>query len=77
MADVEQELRCLDESDECSGPVELRLRASDWKSFPRCDFHWEQREEQRMNSMEQYADSDVVPDWFDESYAGERWDDDY
>ena len=53
------------------------MRPADWKSFPRCDFHQDQREQDRENSMERYADCDVAPSWFDPAYAGERWDDDY
>lgn len=43
----------------------------------RCDYHVQKRIESYENSMERYADSSVPPDWFDESYAGERWSDDY
>lgn len=71
-----REITCLNEGPDCEGPVEFHLRPSDWKSFPRCEFHQAQREEQRENSMEKYADSDIAPDWFDPSYAGERWEDD-
>jgi hypothetical protein len=39
----------------------------------RCDYHIEKRIESYENSMERYADSDVAPDWFDSSYAGESW----
>lgn len=72
-----EELVCLNQSEDCAGPVKLYLRPSDWTSWPRCEFHQDKREQQRENSMERYADSDVEPDWFDPSYAGERWDDDY
>ena len=68
---------CLNYGDDCRGPVRFHMRPSDWKSFARCDHHQAQREQDRENSMERYADSDVAPGWFDPSYAGERWDDDY
>lgn len=42
----------------------------------RCGHHIDKRIESYENSMERYANSDVVPDWFDPNYAGERWDDD-
>ena len=70
---------CLEygsDGEDCGGPVELHLRPSDWKSFPRCERHQAARERSRRNSMERYADSDVPPSWFDPSYAGERWEDD-
>jgi len=35
------------------------------------------RLERYENSIERYADSDVAPSWFDPSYAGERWNEDY
>lgn len=68
---------CLEFGDDCRGPVEYHLRPSDWKSFPRCDYHQERRLERRENSLEKYADSDVAPDWFDPADAGERWFEDY
>lgn len=68
-------LRCLQENEDCRGPVEMYMR-SDMKSFPRCEYHQAKREEARENSLERYADSDVPPSWFDPSYAGEHWEDD-
>ena len=70
---------CLEgHTGECRGDVEYHSvdpgRAG---SFPRCEHHWTQRLEQRENSIERYENSDVPPDWFDPSYAGERWSDDY
>lgn len=47
-----------------AGPVE---------GVPRCDKHWEIRLDSYENSLERFADSDVEPDWFDPSYAGETW----
>lgn len=29
------------------------------------------------DAMERWWESDVPPAWFDPTYAGERWDDDY
>ncbi len=46
-------------------------------AFPRCERHWGDRLDSRENSLERYENSDVAPDWFDPTYAGERWDDDY
>jgi hypothetical protein len=33
--------------------------------------------DRRENSIERWADSDVPPPWFDPTFAGERWEDDY
>jgi hypothetical protein len=73
MTDI-QDLRCLNKNDECQGPVELRYDGRpDMKSFPRCDFHWAKRLEQREGSMEQYAYSDVPPPGWHPEDAGEVW----
>jgi hypothetical protein len=68
-------MECLNSGDPtgCSGPVEMHQRR-DGASFPRCAKHQERREDQRLNSMEAYADSDCIPEWFDPGYAGESWD---
>lgn len=66
---------CLERGDDCSGPVEYHLTGRATKAWPRCAFHQERRSERYENSMERYADTDVVPDWFDSSYAGESWGD--
>jgi hypothetical protein len=69
--------RCLNHNEDCSGPVDLWWSGgSHGRSWPRCTYHGEQRQESYENSMERYADSDVIPDWFDPAYAGERWFDD-
>lgn len=67
---------CLDHSDECKGPVELWTTGTSMRAWPRCTFHRDKRWDSYENSMERYADSDVVPDWFDPSIAGERWEED-
>lgn len=73
----EEPLECLEASDECRGPVEYHCVGHSLRAWPRCDFHFEQRLDRYENSLERYADSDCVPEWFDPSYAGERWSDDY
>jgi hypothetical protein len=75
----EETLMCLDHwRSACQGAVELReaLSASGTR-FPRCDGHWDKRlqEQQRLNR--DYPDSPTPPAWFDPTYAGERWDEDY
>lgn len=73
-------IECLDDRGEgtCRGPVEYHSvdpgRAS---AVPRCDHHWGERLRRRENSIEAYENSDVAPGWFDPTYAGERWDEDY
>jgi hypothetical protein len=78
MDNNEIELKCLEDYGEgtCEGQVQMRLRSSDWKSFPRCDKHWAKRvqTEQKINSR--YGGS-CAPRDFDPGYAGERWEDDY
>jgi hypothetical protein len=67
---------CLEYGSDCLGEVELHAVGSSLKAWPRCDFHAARRQDRYERSIERYGDSDGVPDWFDASYAGERWDDD-
>jgi hypothetical protein len=72
-----EELICLDESPECAGAVEWTTTPDrdDFKHFPRCTFH----HKKRLDAAERNRGwrSDVPPAWFDPTYAGERWDEDY
>lgn len=63
---------------ECAGAVELRdaLSASGIP-YKRCDKHWEARIRKQHELELAYPDSPMAPEWFDPTYAGERWDDDY
>jgi hypothetical protein len=65
-----------DRPGECRGEVEYRLSPdrADFKAFPRCEAHWEKRLKSAERTLELL--SDTRPDWFDESYAGERWEED-
>ena len=77
--DDDQEKRCLDDRDDntCRGPVEFHT-LDGLKSWPRCTSHFEQRlRRYEQDSLEKYAHSDLAPSWFDPTYAGERWNDDY
>ena len=69
-------LRCLDGPENCSGAVELRFTPDrdDFRSFPRCEAHFERRLAQAERNREYM--SDVAPSWFDPTYAGERWSED-
>lgn len=69
-------LECLtDPSGEtCEGPVRYHsIDPGRAKAWPRCDKHWGERLDSLETSMERYANSDVVPGWFDPGYAGESW----
>lgn len=69
------ELECLNSNyDNCGGEVSYRA-VPGGTVWPRCEVHFEQRMDRYENSMERYANSDVLPAWFDPSYAGESWDD--
>jgi hypothetical protein len=69
------ELECLDGPEGCEGEVELRWSPDNLaKPWPRCDAHFARRLEQAEHNLELM--SPAPPDWFDESYAGERWDED-
>jgi hypothetical protein len=62
----------------CEGPVELRMPLTDTGiPYPRCEKHWAERLEQEQRLRQDYPDSPHPPSWFDPSYAGETWDDDY
>jgi hypothetical protein len=79
MSMIEEAPRCLEDHGEgtCQGEVDYHWNGDpSGKAWPRCAKHQEAREERRENSMELYANSDVIPDWFDPSYAGERWEED-
>jgi hypothetical protein len=77
MAAVEEELSCLEQSEECEGPVTMQPAPPHGdRSFPRCQFHADRRWERFENSIESEALSATPPAWFDPSYAGERWDED-
>lgn len=66
---------CLEASDDCAGPVAYHTVGQSDRAWPRCDYHIERRWQRYEGSIERYADSDVAPDWFDPTYAGETWSD--
>jgi hypothetical protein len=69
-------LRCLQEGDDCRGPVDYHITPDrdDFKAFPRCEHHFQLRLESAQRNREYL--SPVPPKWFDPTYAGERWDED-
>lgn len=70
---------CLEyKPDECQGEVQMRDALSEsGMPYVRCDFHWRKRIELQHELEQKYPDSPIPPPWFDPTYAGERWDDDY
>ena len=71
-----EDLSCLDGPADCAGPVEWRTTPDreDFKSFPRCEFHFARRLDAASANLEQL--SPCPPAWFDPSLVGERWDED-
>lgn len=71
--------QCLDgHKGGCSDGVELYPSlAGTGTMIPRCEYHQDKHEEQHNDHLKVYPDSPVAPSWFDESYAGEHWDEDY
>lgn len=74
---MSKEPRCLQEGPDCRGKVEYHLNPDrdDFKTFPRCEYHQQLRLDQAERNLELL--SNVPPSWFDPSYAGERWNEDY
>jgi hypothetical protein len=69
-------LRCLEHGEDCKGPVEMRVTPdrTDGRAFARCEAHFEARLASAERNSELLSPS--RPAWFDESYAGERWEED-
>lgn len=60
----------------CAGVVDY-CYAPSGSTIPRCQGHNDQRWNEYENdktSVARYANSDLVPDWFDPSAIGESWD---
>lgn len=75
-----EDLECLDSrAGGCTGATEFRVPLSGTgESFPRCDGHWADRLKRQEEIVRRYAPfSDVAPDDFDPTYAGEQWDEEY
>lgn len=66
---------CLEYGPDCAGPVAYRHPGVGQRSWPRCAHHGDARVA-RVSELERWADASpgIRPDWFDESAAGERWD---
>ena len=68
-------LTCLEQGADCRGPVEHRMLPDNPRAFPRCEHHFELRLAKSEANLELMSATPAP--WFDESYAGERWDEDY
>ncbi|AEK07141.1 hypothetical protein JOEDIRT_122 [Mycobacterium phage JoeDirt] len=72
---------CLEGPEGCAGDVFMyEALSGSGERYPRCERHyaeyyarvWPKMEETRKR----YPDTDTPPDWFDPTYAGERWNED-
>lgn len=68
-------LECLDGPAGCSGKVEWHSVSGYGNAFPRCAGHWSKRLDKQAHINELTSATPAA--WFDPSFAGERWDDDY
>lgn len=77
MDETNEPLVCIDGPEGCAGEVEWRTTPDrqDGKSFQRCEAHFDKRMESVERNLE--LTSPCRPAWFDESAAGERWEEDY
>lgn len=72
-------MACLDyRKGDCEGETHPRESLSGTGTMiERCDKHWDERLKSHSEHLKVYPDSPIAPNWFDESLAGERWDDEY
>ena len=75
-------MECIDGPDGCQGLVmKYYALSGSGERYPRCDQHYSEyvmRVQPLMDEIRaRYPDTDVAPDWFDPTYAGEHWDEDY
>lgn len=61
----------------CKGEVGTYWSRSGLTSTKRCEGHQRAHEEVLDGIANRYPDSDMAPSWFDPTYAGESWSDDY
>lgn len=62
---------------DCGGPVEQRISRSGCTVSLKCE-NCHNRLQDRLDQIQRdYPDSSTPPSWFDPTYAGETWDDDY
>lgn len=62
---------------ECRGEVEEHSSRSGMTSALRCSFHWNEHNDKLDHISRDFPDSPMAPSWFDPSYAGETWNEEY
>ncbi|KQP62935.1 hypothetical protein [Nocardioides sp. Leaf285] len=60
----------------CGGEVWMRI-SSGGSRFLKCEACHTRTQAKIAAVRDRYPDSDTAPAWFDPTYAGERWNDDY
>lgn len=65
-----------DDDDPCKGELEDYYSAHGTHTV-RCEHHMTQHFEKIEQINRDYPDSPHAPSWFDPTYAGETWDNDY
>lgn len=71
-----------DNDSDCGGVVtEYFALSGSGLAYPRCEkgyAEYVERTQPRLDEVNaRYPDSSFAPSWFDPTYAGESWDDDY
>jgi hypothetical protein len=61
----------------CEGEVSVYWSRSGLTSTERCEGHQRAHWDALDAIAQRYPDSDTPPAWFDPTYAGESWNDDY
>jgi hypothetical protein len=61
----------------CAGDAEVRFSRSGYTATIRCDRHETEHQDNLDHIANRYPDTESAPSWFDPTYAGERWNDDY
>lgn len=78
MIDTDEDRECLGSGDgACSGAITSQRAAGGTCMVDRCDHHWNKHYEWLDQHNRNYPDTDTPPEWFDPTYAGEHWGDDY
>jgi hypothetical protein len=74
-----EKLKCVQESDECTGKVEWHASiAGTGAVSPRCEGHYNKLLDFKEKVQRDYPDSPTPPSWYKgDDYAGEHWNDDY
>lgn len=78
MNDKKECLRNLDGNnpDKCKGEITNRFTDQETEIWE-CEHHMTQSLKRNEKVRKNYPDSPIPPKWFDSTYAGERWDEEY